>query len=81
MEFTLISNDIPAAIVSLAQKRVKAIREARTSMDFLDGMKGMDAIIAFEETLDELVTAVPDLAAESASTHTTAELMQTDWIG
>jgi hypothetical protein len=64
-------------IVSLAQKRVKTIRETRASADFLDGMKGMASIMA----LEELVTAVPDLAAEPASTHTTAELMQTDWIG
>ena len=70
-----------SAIVTLAQKRVKAIREARTSTDFLDGMKGLGAIIALEGTMDELINADADLTAESATTHTTAELMQTDWIG
>lgn len=69
-----------SAIVSLAQKRVKAIREARNNTDFLDGMKGMEAIIALDEALDALVTAVPDLSTEAASTRSASELMQTDWI-
>ncbi|MCP4426810.1 MAG: hypothetical protein GY803_20170, partial [Chloroflexi bacterium] len=65
-----------SAIVSLAQKRVKAIREARAGADFLDGMKGMDSMLA----LERLVNEIPDLPSESAPASSPSALMQTDWI-
>ncbi len=68
------------AIVALAQKRVKEIREARAGNDFLDGIKGIDSIHALQETLNKLVNADAALVNESATTDTLSTLMQTDWI-
>ncbi|MEM7115778.1 MAG: hypothetical protein AAF614_25280 [Chloroflexota bacterium] len=64
------------AIVSLAQQRVKAIREVRNSTGFLDGMKDANALLQ----LEDLLTAVPALPTNSMSTEITADPFTTNWL-
>ena len=64
-------------IVLLAQKRVKAIRDARASADFLETLKGLDDLAQ----IAELVEAPPELPSERAPALSPRELLNTDWIG
>jgi hypothetical protein len=64
------------AIATLAQQRIKAIRDARSAADFFDGMKGMDALLKIEA----LMTAEPVLPDEGVVGKTAVELLQTDWL-
>lgn len=65
-----------SGIVSVAQKRVKAIREARTSTDFLEGMKGIDDLMV----LEELVEAEPEIPDEFIPVQSPGQLLQSDWL-
>ncbi len=65
------------AIVSLAQQRIKEIRDARAADDFFAGMKGIDELMKIEE----LKVAPEQLPKENIPNKTSADLLQTNWIG
>ncbi|MBK8986360.1 MAG: hypothetical protein IPM39_09805 [Chloroflexi bacterium] len=65
-----------SAIATLAQQRIKAIRDARSAADFFAGMKGMDALLKIEA----LMTQEPVLPDEGVVGKTAIELLQTDWL-
>lgn len=65
-----------SAITQQAQKRVKAIREAR-DVDFLEGVKGVPLALDEMESLTDPNTPLP---LEEPVAASPAELLQTDWI-
>ena len=69
-----------SGIVTLAQKRIKAIRDARAPDDFFEGIKGLDDLVAEGSAIQELVeedaTIIPLVSKEITET----DLFQTDWI-
>lgn len=67
------------AIVKLAQKRVKAIRDARAGDGFLEGLKGVKVDDAFEQMLHVDEDALYDVMDEGV--EDSSELLATDWIG
>lgn len=64
-----------SAIAQEAQKRVKAIREARDA-SFLDGVKGVDTLMEMEALTDP---STP-LTLNKEVGATPGELLQTDWL-
>jgi hypothetical protein len=65
-----------SSIVSLAQQRVKQIREARVATDFLEGLRGGDLV---QELMAVDEEALYSVAGDGEAT--VAELLGTDWIG
>lgn len=65
-----------SAIVELAQKRVKAIRDARTSASFLESIKSADDLLKVEQ----LIEAEPVLD-DSVALLSPVVALQTDWMG
>lgn len=64
-------------IVSLAQQRVKAIRDARVDLDFLGTLKAADDA----GQIQNLVEAAPEEWSEAVVVQTPGQLLNTDWIG
>jgi len=69
-----------SGIATLAQRRIKAIRDARAPTDFFDGLKGVDDLIAADSAVEEIInedaTSIPEVSSEL----TEGDLMQTSWI-
>ncbi len=67
-------------IVSLAQKRIKAIRDARAPVDLFEGLKGLDDLVEYEaqvqEIIDEDTGVIPRVGADVSG----EDLLQTDWL-
>ncbi|NCF66906.1 MAG: hypothetical protein GWP61_13090 [Chloroflexi bacterium] len=66
-----------SGIVTLAKQRIKAIREARASTDFLEGLKAADTFLE----LENLVNEEPVLPTEVDAEQTPESLLETGWIG
>jgi hypothetical protein len=65
-----------SAIVRLAQQRIKAIRDARSGVEFFEGIKGMDTFLQIES----LIAEVPVLLSSVGTSQTAADLLETNWI-
>ena len=66
-----------SAIVSLAQKRIIAIRNARASTDFFESIKGLGDL----GQIADLVNAAAELPDERDPIQSPGELLNTNWIG
>jgi hypothetical protein len=64
-----------SAIIALAQKRLKAIREARNSADFLDGMKSAELWLQIED-----IVSAEALLETTTDLLTRPEALETDWL-
>lgn len=69
-----------SGIATLAQRRIKAIRDARAPADFFDGMKGLDDLLESEQAVEALVAEEPTDIPIVGDDVTEADLLQTDWI-
>lgn len=66
------------AILNLAQKRIKTIREQRKPDDFFDALEGMKGV---EEMLEmEKLFAVPEELEAADKESEPADYLETDWI-
>ena len=68
-----------SAITLQAQKRVKAIREARDA-SFLDGTKDVEPLMDMGRRMESLTDPETPLPLEKVVTATPSELLQTDWL-
>ncbi|MDX1414871.1 MAG: hypothetical protein R3293_11820 [Candidatus Promineifilaceae bacterium] len=69
-----------AGIVSLAQQRIKAIRDARAPTDFFDGLKGIDDLAAAASAVAEIVGEDTAEIPRVSTDVSIEEMMATDWI-
>lgn len=68
-------------IIAMAKQKVKAIRDLRSSTDFFEGLKGLDALAEFDDQVQQIfaedTTTIPRLGDQV----TAGDLLQTNWLG
>jgi hypothetical protein len=69
-----------SGIATLAQRRIKAIRDARAPTDFFEGLKGVDELAAAEMAMEALINEDASEIPRVGSEMTGKELLRTDWI-
>ena len=65
-----------SGIVTLAQQRITEIRDARSSTGFFDGLKGIDELMAAEQSIEALIEADASVLPEVSEEVTERELLQ-----